>query len=99
MDQQDIVRALSNKEKLRAALREKITMTNHEARAVAGVRAMGRCFELQQEGEPITVRKLDRSTWQLRYNLPALGRSAEHRVDPAARLPLFPEHESGWQER
>lgn len=77
MDHEDKLRTLSNKEKLRAALKRRGVLTNIEVRAVAGSRGMGRCHELIKEGEPITVRKLKGATWEIRYQQPALARSAE----------------------
>ena len=79
MDQEDTARTLSNKEKLLAALKERGSMTNEQARRIAGSRALGRCHELIKEGHPITVRKLHGALWELRYNQPALGRDASTR--------------------
>lgn len=75
MDHQDKLRTLSNREKLLTALKARGVLTNHEARAIGGSRAMGRIHELIHAGEPITVRKLAGSTWEIRYGAiaPPLG--------------------------
>lgn len=76
MDAEDRTRAVSNKEKLLAFLRERGSCTNEQARRIAGSRALGRCHELIKEGHPITVRKLHGAVWELRYDQPPLGRDA-----------------------
>lgn len=79
MDAEDTIRTLSNKEKVFRLLRERGVITNTEARAVGGSRAMGRVFELKQElgADVIQVRKLSGATWEIRYQQKALARSAE----------------------
>lgn len=91
MDAEDRLRTLSNKEKLRAALKRRGVLTNVECRAVGGSRALGRVHELIKEGEPITVRKLTGAIWEVRYDAPPLARSAETPVSyPDADCgPLF----------
>lgn len=95
MDAEDHGRALSNKQKLLLALQRRGVLTNHEARALAGSRAMGRCHELIQEGYPITVRKLKGATWEIRYAQPPLGRDAQTRK--AVRPRKSPQTESLFQ--
>jgi len=87
MDAQDKARTLSNREKLLIALKARHVLTNHEARGLGGSRAMGRIHELQKAGHAITVRKIDRSTWEIRYELPALGRDAQTPHDGQRVLP------------
>ncbi len=78
MDHEDKLRTLSNKAKVLAALKRRGVMTNEEIRAVGGSRGMGRVNELiHEDKEPITVRKLTGAIWEVRYNAPALARSAE----------------------
>lgn len=80
MDKQDAERISSHLRKLLDALRERGVLTNHQVRRIAGSRGMARANELQKKGYPITVRKLDRSTWEVRYNAPPLGRDAKQRI-------------------
>lgn len=78
MDSEDRVRTLTNKAKLLAALKLRGVLTNHQCREIGGSRALGRIHELiHDDGEPITVRKLNKSTWEVRYQQPALARSAQ----------------------
>lgn len=86
MDAEDHGRALSNKARLLAALQARGVLTNHEARAIGGSRALGRISELQHKGFPITVRKLKGSTWEIRYSMPALGRDAQTRKPTRRRV-------------
>lgn len=97
MDAEDQVRTRSNKEKLFALLREKRVITNEEARRVGGSRALGRINELKHElgADVIQVRKLTGGLWEIRYQQPALARSAETPVKAAAPLPLFPDAHLG----
>lgn len=88
MDVEDILRTRKYLAKLRDKLREVGVMTNHDVRRTAGSRGMGRVNELQKLGLPITVRKLDRSTWEVRWNAPPLGRDAGTRIAQKP-LPLF----------
>jgi hypothetical protein len=76
MDAEDKQRTLSNKAKLLQALKERGSLTNEQARRIAGSRALGRCHELIREGHPITVRKLKGAIWELRYDMTPLGRDA-----------------------
>ena len=100
MDTEDALRISAHLRRLLETLQRLGTMTNHEVRALAGSRGMGRVNDLQKKGYPITVRKLKGADWEIRWDQPALGRAADHRVDPDADLPLFPEpHIAGWQER
>ena len=91
MDTEDRVRIAKHLDKLLAALQSRGVLTNTEVRALAGSRGMGRVNELQKRGEPITVRKLTGSIWEVRYNALALARSAETPVSqPDADCgPLF----------
>jgi len=92
MDHEDTIRTLSNKQKLLAALKRRGRLTNHEARHIGGARAMGRIHELQQSGEPITVRKLKGATWEIRFAQPALGpdSTTDHLLDSTrSQLGLF----------
>ena len=91
MDHEDKLRTLSNKAKLLSELKKRGVITNNEARHIGGSRALGRVHELIKEGEPITVRKLKGAVWEVRYDAPALARSAETPVAyPDAHLgPLF----------
>ena len=91
MDTEDRGRMAKHLEKLLAALQAKGVLTNVDVRAIAGSRGMGRVNELQKRGEPITVRKLRGSMWEVRYNAPALARSAETpvRYPDADCGPLF----------
>lgn len=78
MDAEDKRRTLSNKAKLLAALKLRGALTNHQCREIGGSRALGRIHELiHDDGEPITVRKLTGGTWEVRYQQPALARSAQ----------------------
>lgn len=101
MDAEDKLRTLSNKAKLLQLLKSRGVITNEEARRVAGSRAMGRCHELIKAGEPITVRKVKGATWEIRYQQPALARSAETPVSyPDADCgPLFrsPDEQGAFQ--
>ena len=97
MDAQDATRIATHLDRLLTALQEQRVLTNHRVREIAGSRGMGRVNELQKLGYPITVRKTDKSTWEVRYESKAQGRSAESFIDPSASLPLFPDpHPSGW---
>jgi hypothetical protein len=77
MDAEDHGRIARHLERLLAALQIKGVLTNVEVRAIAGSRGMGRVNSLQKMGHPITVRKLTGAIWEVRYNAPALARSAE----------------------
>ncbi len=77
MDAEDRGRLTKHLEKLLAALQAKGVLTNVEVRAVAGSRGMGRVNELQKLGHDIQVRKLTGAIWEVRYNKPALARSAQ----------------------
>jgi hypothetical protein len=81
MDAQDKQRTLSNKEKALAYLKAHGSVTNHRLRSIAGSRCLARIWELQREGHDISVRKLDRSTWEIRLNMKPLGRDAGTRVE------------------
>lgn len=96
MDSEDRERALSNKDKLFRLLKLKRVITNEEARAVAGSRAMGRAHELKKElgDDVIQIRKVHGAVWEIRYQQKALARSAETPValpdqdwGPLSRLP------------
>ena len=91
MDTEDRVRIAKHLDKLLAALQRRGVLTNTEVRAIAGSRGMARASELKHLGHPITVRKLTGSIWEVRYNAPALARSAETPVSqPDADCgPLF----------
>lgn len=91
MDAEDAGRISHHLGKLLEALQAKRVLTNTEVRAVAGSRGMGRVNELQKRGHPITVRKLTGALWEVRYDAPALARSAETPIRyPDADLgPLF----------
>lgn len=103
MDTEDRVRTLSNKEKLFRLLREKVVITNEQARAVAGSRAAARAWELQKElgKDVIEIRKLKGATWEIRYCQQALARSAETRValpdDDWGPLSRRPEEQGAFQ--
>lgn len=86
MDADDHQRALSNKEKIRLFLKTHGAATNHRLRGIGGSRAMARVHELIHEGEPIHVRKLVGSTWEIRYAMPPLGRDSRQ---SAAQKSLF----------
>ena len=81
MDAEDRLRTLSNKDKVLAYLRAHGSATNQRLRGIGGSRAMGRVNELIHEGHPITVRKLKGADWEIRYDMPALGRDGMHRVE------------------
>jgi hypothetical protein len=89
MDSEDKARTLSNKEKIRAYLKRHGSATNQQLRGIGGSRALGRVHELIKEGEPITVRKLRGSLWEIRYAIPPLARDAGTRVDQKP-LPMLP---------
>ena len=91
MDTEDAVRISKHLAKLLDALKTAGVLTNHQVREIAGSRGMGRVNELQKLGHPITTRKLKGGLWEVRYNAPALARSAETAVSyPDADLgPLF----------
>lgn len=98
MDAEDAGRMAKHLTTLLDVLRAKRVLTNVEVRQIAGSRGMGRVNELQKRGEPITVRKLTGSIWEVRYDAPPLARSAEAPVLHSLNLPLF-DRPSGWQER
>lgn len=85
MDAEDRSRTLSNKQKLLAALQARGVMLNHEVRAIAGTRGMGRAHELKVElaklkpPQIITIRKLKGAVWEVRLDLKPLGRDAQTR--------------------
>ena len=81
VDAEDRTRTLSNKEKVLAYLREHGSATNQRLRGIGGSRALARVHELQQEGHPITVRKLKGAEWEIRYAMPPLGRDAGSRAE------------------
>ncbi len=87
MDAEDRTRALSNKEKVLAYLREHGSATNQRLRGIGGARAMGRVNELVKEGYPITVRKIKGAEWEVRWNAPPLARDAGTRINQKP-LPL-----------
>ena len=93
MDTEDRGRTQSNKAKLLAALRERGVITNIEAMAIGGSRAMGRIWELKQAlgADVIQVRKLAGARWEIRYQQVALARAAETpvRYPDADCGPLF----------
>lgn len=89
MDAEDILRTRKHLAKLRDELRKRGVMSNHEVRRCAGSRGMGRVNELQKLGLPITIRKLDKSTWEVRWNAPPLARDAGTRVNQKP-LPMLP---------
>ena len=76
MDAEDKARTLSNKAKLLHALRERGSLTNEQARRIAGSRAMARAWELQREGHDVSIRKLHGGLWEIRLNMKPLGRDA-----------------------
>lgn len=81
MDAEDSKRAVSNKAKLLAALREKGVLTNEQARRISGSRALARAWELQKEGHDISIRKLKGAIWEIRLNMKPLARDAQHVTD------------------
>jgi len=89
MDAEDKARTLSNREKVLAYLREHGSATNQRLRGIGGSRAMGRVHELQKAGYPITVRKLQGSIWEVRWDAPPLARDAGTRVNQKP-LPMLP---------
>ncbi len=95
MDAEDHGRIAKHLACLLAALQIKGVMTNVEVREIAGSRGMARCSELKHMGHPITTRKLRGGLWEVRYDAPALARSAETPVDADAPLPLFPDAHLG----
>ncbi len=76
MDAEDILRTRKHLAKLLDTLKSRRVMSNHDVRRCAGSRGMGRVNELQHLGYPITVRKVSRSDWEVRFDMPALGRDA-----------------------
>lgn len=91
MDAEDLGRARSAKARVLAFLQRHGVATNDELRHpfVGGARAMGRVHELQHEGHAITVRKLRGAVWEIRYNLPALGRDAGRPIPQATLFELW----------
>jgi len=91
MDAEDHGRVAKHLARLLAALQIHGVLTNHQVREIAGSRGMARATELKNMGHPITTRKIDRSTWEVRYAMAALARSAETQVSyPDADCgPLF----------
>ena len=81
MDAQDHGRVAKHLARLLAALQIHGVLTNHQVREIAGSRGMARATELKNMGHPITTRKIDRSTWEVRYERAALARSAETPAD------------------
>lgn len=77
MDTEDHGRIAKHLERLLAALQLAGVLTNVQVREIAGSRGMARATELKNMGHPITVRKLTGAIWEVRYNAPALARSAE----------------------
>lgn len=68
MDTQDRERIAHHLQKLLDELKARRVMTNHEVRRVAGSRGMGRVNDLiKLHHQPIYVRKIDRSTWEVRF--------------------------------
>ena len=84
MDAEDRDRALSNKEKIRRFLKQHGSATNTRLRGIGGSRALARVWELQKEGEPITVRKLKGGEWEIRYDMKPLGRDPMHQASQKA---------------
>lgn len=80
MDTEDAGRIAKHLSNLLEALKAKRVLTNTEVRQIAGSRGMGRVNELQKRGEPITVRKLTGSIWEVRYDAPPLARPAEMHI-------------------
>ena len=95
MDAEDHGRVAKHLQRLLAALQIHGVLTNHQVRAIAGSRGMARATELKHMGHPITTRKIDGATWEVRYGQPALARSAETPAAPPGLL--FDLHPSGWQ--
>lgn len=91
MDAEDHGRIAKHLERLLAALQIKGVLTNVEVREIAGSRGMARATELKHLGHPITTRKLKGGLWEVRYQQPALARSAETPVSypDADAGPLF----------
>lgn len=79
----ELARRDSNKTKLLKALQRERVLTNHQARGIAGSRAMGRAWELKAElqaardkngdGPLLTIRHQSGSTWELWYGIVPQG--------------------------
>jgi len=68
VDREDGRRISAKQQTLLDALRSKRVLTNHEVRAIAGARGMGRVNELINDfGHHIDVKKDSGSTWLVTY--------------------------------
>ncbi len=75
VDREDAVRLKGNRERLLDALRAAPdrTLTNHQVRAIAGSRGMGRVNELIHSGYDIEVTKQRGATWLVRLRVKSTG--------------------------